>query len=60
MRRLTLAVFAALMMNTALVQAQSLLDTIHTPGKTVPVRQPDAIRQAGYRNCSISSHSTGQ
>lgn len=37
MQRLTFAVFAALLTSTALVQAQSLLDTIRTPDKAVPV-----------------------
>ena len=37
MQRLTFTVFAALMTSTALVQAQSLLDTIRTPDKAVPV-----------------------
>ncbi|MBK5292572.1 MAG: hypothetical protein JJE04_12960 [Acidobacteriia bacterium] len=37
MQRLTFAVFTALMTGTALMQAQSLLDTIRTPDKAVPV-----------------------
>jgi hypothetical protein len=37
MKRLTFAVFAGLMSSTALVQAQSLLHTIRTPDKAVPV-----------------------
>ena len=37
MRCLTFAVFAAFMTSPALVQAQSLLDTINTPDKAVPV-----------------------
>ncbi len=37
MQRLAFALFAALMTSTSLVQAQSLLDTIRTPDKAVPV-----------------------
>ena len=37
MKHLTFAIIASLITNTALVQAQSLLDTIRTPDKAVPV-----------------------
>src|SRR5205085_6073462 len=37
MQRLTFAVFAASLVSTPVVQAQSLLDTIRTPDKAVPV-----------------------